>query len=339
MAVRPPAPLETGYWEEHQEPPRRRRRRWVTVLVALLVLLLLGFVVLRLSGWDGNRFTVAAVALTPYAGAAGVVVVLFALLVGRRMWSFVALLLTASIGVVLTPRVLPDGQALPDGQHVRVMTANLRLGLADLPAFYRLVRDAKVDILTLQELTPAAIAALDREGIADLLPNRVLRLKPGGAGGGILAKVPLRQIVLNDQPTTFEMPAAVADLSGNQDIEVMSVHTVPPVGSESDRAQWQRELAALPSPDARTRPRVLAGDFNATLDHGSLTRLLDRGYTDAAEATGEALRPTWSQPPLGLPVGLDHVLYDRRIGAQMTAVYEIAGSDHNAVFTELVLPR
>ena len=72
-------------------------------------------------------------------------------------------------------------------------------------------------------------------------------------------------------------------------------------------------MRALPSSGAGP-PRVLAGDFNATLDHAELRRLLDRGYRDAAEQAGVALRPTWpagkSLPTL---VTIDHVLADPRI--------------------------
>ena len=32
--------------------------------------------------------------------------------------------------------------------------------------------------------------------------------------------------------------------------------------------------------------RILAGDFNATLDHAELRRLIGRGYHDAAEQAG-----------------------------------------------------
>ena len=61
--------------------------------------------------------------------------------------------------------------------------------------------------------------------------------------------------------------------------------------------------------------RGLAGDFNATLDHAELRRVLDRGYRDAAEQAGVALRPTWPTGKRILPtlVTIDHVLADRRV--------------------------
>jgi endonuclease/exonuclease/phosphatase (EEP) superfamily protein YafD len=83
---------------------------------------------------------------------------------------------------------------------------------------------------------------------------------------------------------------------------------------------------------------VLAGDFNATLDHAVLRDLLGTGYIDAAEFTGAGLIATWPVgrhlPPL---VTIDHVLVDRRSAAVATSVQTIAGSDHRAVFADLLI--
>lgn len=322
--------------EEPREAPARRRR-WVTVLLGLFVLALLALCVLRLGGFDLNRYTTAAIALTPYLAAAGVVIAFLSLILRRRLLTFTALLLSISLGVVLIPRYLADGEALPVGQRVRVMTVNL-MGQADAATVARLVRDAKVDVLVLQELTPRALTALDAAGLPGLLPQRITQAAGGASGSAIMAKVPLRQIVLVSG-TFYEQPAAVVDLSGNTDIEIVSVHTHPPVLNEDGRRRWQADLDALPGSDSKGRPRVLAGDFNATLDHKALHGVLDRGYWDGAEVVGEGLRPTWSRFPFGPPVAIDHVLVDRRLGVAEVKVYDVPGSDHNAVFAEIALPR
>ena len=89
---------------------------------------------------------------------------------------------------------------------------------------------------------------------------------------------------------------------------------------------------------------MLLGDFNATLDHGPLRRLLRTGYRDAAAVRGRGLAPTWPfrRQPLLLPVvpwvTLDHVLADRRIGIGDVGTRVVPGSDHRAVFAELLLP-
>ncbi|MFC5286817.1 endonuclease/exonuclease/phosphatase family protein [Actinokineospora guangxiensis] len=320
-----------------EDPPRRRRRRWVTVLLTVPVLLVATTAVLRLVGVDGPWFVVALLALTPYVAAFGLLVTLITLAAGRRLLMVLALIATVSLGAILVPRSLGDGDPGGGGQRIRVMTANLLGGKADAEALLALARDSRVDILTMQELTPAAVTALDAAGMRTMFPYRVFRDEPGGSGSGIAATVPLRQIVLTEE-FTLEQVTAVADLSGGADVEIMSVHVLPGVLNSRARVTWERELGALPPPDPAGRPRILAGDFNATADHAAFTRLIDRGYSDVGEMTGEGLRPTWSQPPFGPPVTIDHVLVDRRIQAASLAVYDLPGSDHNAVVTELVLP-
>ena len=80
---------------------------------------------------------------------------------------------------------------------------------------------------------------------------------------------------------------------------------------------------------------MLAGDFNATFDHAEFRRLLGRGYRDAAEQAGVALRPTWrvgrTLPPT---VAIDHVLADRRIRVVSARSVAIPGSDHRGVLAD-----
>jgi endonuclease/exonuclease/phosphatase (EEP) superfamily protein YafD len=87
--------------------------------------------------------------------------------------------------------------------------------------------------------------------------------------------------------------------------------------------------------------RVLAGDFNATLDHALLRRLLDTGYRDAAATVGAGLVGTWGPydgDPIP-PVVIDHVLADRRVGVVAVSVHRVPGSDHRAVLASLTPPR
>ena len=85
--------------------------------------------------------------------------------------------------------------------------------------------------------------------------------------------------------------------------------------------------------------RVLAGDFNATLDHVGLRRLLNSGYVDAADQVGAGLNPTWPSgalwPP---PVAIDHVLVDDRCPVDTFSVVDVPGSDHRAVVSRFVVP-
>ena len=306
-----------------------------------LVVCAMGFVaaaMIRLLGIDGTRYMIATTSLTPYITVAGLLIGLFALF--RKRW-IVGLTMTL-VGIVLVanvaPRAFPDARPNGVGQQVRLMTANLLTGIADAGAIVREVKARKVDILAMQELTPDMVRDLERAGLNQVLPNRVFLDEPGGSGSGIASKYPLSQRNLTP-PGTLQQAGALVDLPG-KDIEVVSVHPLPPVVTEGPEA-WQRELAGLPAPDSTGALRVLAGDFNATLDHVGITRLLNKGYVDAADQVGKGLIHTWPSnsgfwPP---PVTIDHVLVDTRCPVDELDVFDVPGSDHRAVVTQFVVPR
>ena len=104
-------------------------------------------------------------------------------------------------------------------------------------------------------------------------------------------------------------------------------------------AEWKADLRALP-PATDETVKILAGDFNATLDHAELRRVIGRGYEDAADTVGAGLHATWPAnrriPP---PVTIDHVLVDERAGVRSLRVIPLAGSDHRAVLAEIALPE
>jgi endonuclease/exonuclease/phosphatase family metal-dependent hydrolase len=128
-------------------------------------------------------------------------------------------------------------------------------------------------------------------------------------------------------------PSVQVDL-GDVAVQVVAVHPVPPTVSV---AAWRAETAGLPRPDATGPVRVLAGDFNATLDHAVFRRLLRAGYVDAGQQCGAGLVPTWpARPPL---VTLDHVVVDVRATVIAYRVFDLPGSDHRCVYAELRLPE
>ena len=307
----------------------------------LLVVCAMAFVVaamIRLLGIDGTRHMIATTSLIPYITVVGLLIGLFALF--RKRW-IVGLTMTL-VGIVLVatvaPRAFPDSRPNGVGQPVRLMTANLLTGIADADAIVREVKARKIDILTMQELTPEMVRDLARAGLNQVLANRVFLDEPGGSGSGIASKFPLTRRNLTP-PGTLQQAGALVDLPG-KDIEVVSVHPLPPVVPDGPEA-WQRELAGLPSPDSTGAIRVLAGDFNATLDHVGITRLLNKGYEDAADEVGKGLIHTWPSnsgvwPP---PVTIDHVLVDSRCPVDTLDVFDVPGSDHRAVVTQFVVPK
>ena len=85
--------------------------------------------------------------------------------------------------------------------------------------------------------------------------------------------------------------------------------------------------------------RILAGDFDATLDHAELRDVAGGGYEDAGDVLGSGLRTTWpSDPRTRLPVTIDHVLADACCAPHSLDTFPMAGSDHRALLGELALP-
>src|SRR3954453_2513425 len=83
------------------------------------------------------------------------------------------------------------GEPEARGPRLTVMTANVYEGRGDARALMALVRRYHVDVLSLQELTPAELARLGAAGAARELPRRVAEPRHGASGTGLLARVPL----------------------------------------------------------------------------------------------------------------------------------------------------
>jgi endonuclease/exonuclease/phosphatase (EEP) superfamily protein YafD len=116
----------------------------------------------------------------------------------------------------------------------------------------------------------------------------------------------------------------------------VDVHHYPPELGQVGR--WRAGLESLPPTGPGGSAWILAGDFNATLDHAELRDVLDRGYRDAADTTGMGLTATWPARGSRLPpVTIDHVLADRRLGIADYAVEDVPGTDHRAVFARLAI--
>jgi endonuclease/exonuclease/phosphatase family metal-dependent hydrolase len=203
-----------------------------------------------------------------------------------------------------------------------------------------LVRRSDVDVLSVQELTPGAEAALRAAGIAKLLPAaHVIPARAGSVASGSGAV--WTRLTVRDRgavPGTFEQPTVRLVVDGAPDLALTAVHTLPPALSPSAVRGWAGDLAAMPDPEPGVL-RVLAGDFNATFDHAAFRAVLSRGYVDAARAVGGALAWTWRPLRLRFPrLALDHVLVDPRITVAAVEFVAVAGSDHRAVVADLVLP-
>lgn len=295
----------------------------------------------RLAGADrlpGVQMPITPlISFTPYAAATAVVPVLGAALLRHRRALIAGALTAGVLAALVLPRAVAASQPPAHGPRLRVLTANLRFGLADPDRIVELVRHHAVDVLSLQELTPKAVERLNAAGLGRLLPHAVLHPRSGAAGSGLYARHPLRELPALPG-SVFAMPRAELTLPAGHKVEVAAVHPPPPISGRAV-GNWMRDLRALPAAGRQGQPvRILAGDYNATLDHAHFRRVLSRGYADAADRAGMGLTPTWSSPGGRIRLTIDHVLVDRRCAVHRVRVHDLPGSDHRAVFADVRLP-
>jgi len=316
----------------------RRRNPLLTAVLALAVAGLVGFTAGRVAGLDSATPMAQLVSFVPYTVPAGALLALLCGIARRWRTGLVALCASAVLAVLIMPRMIGgDAPAVSDGIPLRVMTVNLWHGdaTAELMA---VIRTERPDLVSLQELTPEAVTSLEQAGIRKLLPHAALRPGPGVSGTALYGRAPFTGARALDRRSRFDMVRARYVHKGMA-LDVVAAHPSPPIpGPGGAVAAWRWELGRLPraAPDDGV-VGLLVGDFNATLDHAALRRLLDTGYVDAADAVGNGLTPTW-QASLVPPVSIDHVLVEEGIGVRAVRVHDIARSDHRAVVADLVVP-
>ncbi|WP_187281513.1 endonuclease/exonuclease/phosphatase family protein [Nonomuraea sp. C10] len=290
--------------------------------------------VVRAGGLESGSFLTQLMTVTPY-GAVLALLLAAALVRRNRPAAVVALVASLVMAAAVAPRAFPAGEPATAGTPYKVLAINL-FGRADPRTVVELVRELRPDVFAATELTTRQVAALDAAGLDELVPHRVLQDEHDAAGSGLYGRHPLTELPGLFTPVGHNMPAAAMTLPGGRRVEVVAVHPNPPLGRMVDG--WNRAMESFPAPGGDAI-RILAGDFNASLDHRAMRDLLGRGYADAAHQAGAGLTPTWPNGR-GLPpfITIDHILVDERAGVSSFDVLDVPGTDHRGVFAELRLP-
>lgn len=282
-----------------------------------------------------NRPVLVTAALAPYlALGAPVATILFAV---AHCWIGVILagvLTVASIAVRLGLYIRGKAKT---GVGVRIVSANLRYGLADADAVVRLARQ-HADILAVQEVTQEKADEISEAGIDEVLPFRVLRTREGPAGVAIWSRYPMEPATEYDEFWLGLITARVRIPGVEAEATVVTTHMSAPwpepiQGWRDDLARLATVLSEIGA--ATTGPVIVAGDLNATPDVLEFRRLLRNGYRDAAEQAGAGLTRTHPADILIPPLfAVDHILLR---GAAATSVHTacLPGSDHRALIAHI----
>jgi endonuclease/exonuclease/phosphatase (EEP) superfamily protein YafD len=318
-----------------ERPPRRLGSRW------LAVPFIVGVAVLTLPDLVGlDRVTPFAqlVALRPYL-LVGVPVLL-----ELARWVHGAVLAAAGVVVVLlaaagmvAPRTVATTTVPAGGHTLTVAAFNTYSGGADVAEVAALIRDERPDLVSLVEASTTF-----RSKLAPLVQPLGYHLitavgEPEGDLGGVTAVVADHLgDVRSSTYTATPFPRVELEGGGLGELRFVAFHTLAP--RRGDVPQWRSDVSLVSQWCAGPQPAIIAGDFNATLDH-SVFRSATAGCGDAAAQRGQGLTPTW---PTWLPGWLgpqiDHVLATDPIVAEWFEVREIGGSDHRAVLARLRIP-
>ncbi|UJP11523.1 endonuclease/exonuclease/phosphatase family protein [Microbacterium sp. KUDC0406] len=279
------------------------------------------------------------------------------LMIARPLRGFAASLLVVSIlaggaiGVIGAVRGLSGG-SLPEKTEgsVRVMTWNTRGEAASADRIARTALDQKADIVTLPETAEGVgerIAVLMRESGRPMWVHNV-NIRPDVQNGPqawqttVLISPELGDYSVIKSSTdgssnTGSVPSVVAMPVDGQGPTVVAVHAVAPRQEAMDR--WRTDLRWI----ADQCPKgdfILAGDFNATVDH--MARLGvgggDMGHCrDVATRTGTGMWGTWpSSIPALLAAPIDHIMASANWTPTGSVVIDdAAGSDHRALVAQL----
>ncbi|UJA19035.1 endonuclease/exonuclease/phosphatase family protein [Thermoleophilia bacterium SCSIO 60948] len=317
-------------------------RRFAALALAVVLwtaaLACLATALLRVAGVDVGYPLTVLIAVTPYVGAAALLVGVVAFVARRRAPALLALAAFGLVAVAVVPRQV-SGSSDVAGMEVRVLSLNLEFGRADPRAVIDLIERERPDVVSLQEIDAPAAEALERGGIDELLAHSERNVSAGAGGTAIWSTHPLEPLP-GVAPAILDEPQARAliRLPGGARLDTTAVHVRPPVHA-SWTPRWIDGLAALPPASRQpTTFSLLAGDFNATLDHAQLRDVIDRGYVDAADADGAGLAPTWPVGSVYPPVTIDHLLVSERAGVSGYGTASVDGTDHRAVFATLTLP-
>lgn len=328
-----------------------------TVALAVLVFLpASGF-----SQWLSTRLVVAQLIAFPLQ--LGIVLLLLAvgvslaLYCGRRtrpgrggdaallhsLWVPILLCAASGAGLIVFPVTHYDPGERPIyelyGEPVtwRIVTLNSQdtLTRADLD---HLISVLDPDVIVLPEASPERLPELTR-GTA--FADKIYQPREDGYTHGRSGNIAPTSVLVHKRMPDYEQVSGPVTTFGTVKLanavdapDIVAIHTAPPVPGYMGRwrADLNRVLAA--TDPAGAGDLVVAGDFNATLRHGSMagrTRLVD-----AAQLTGNARAGTWpALALLGIRTPIDHILVTDEWSVLQTQVRPVGDADHLAVVAEL----
>lgn len=306
--------------------------------VGLMLLALFAFCLMPLKYTTLKAVTEAAL---PWLLLVTYVLVGVALVFRHRYLLALGTLLIAGHLVILSFEYRPSS-SLPKKEPIArftLLSHNLHYDNWDLPRFERMVHESDADIVLLQEYSRRDLNLVEEDGELGSYPYTYQHVASGPESLSVYSRFPLREQEVRDI-TGFPQMRVVASL-GNYDVAIWNVHAHSPV--EGNVRQWESDLQHLGKWIREEHlPVVMAGDFNATMQHRPFREIVQDGVREAAQDRGKWFDATWPSVDVAIPtprgvLRLDHVLTKGPLRVDRIWTGSPAGSDHYSVHATINL--
>jgi len=287
-----------------------------------------------------NHAVLIIAALSPYLTISASLLAATLLLGPSPRLAAIAILPAVVAMAIQLPLFIGSGKPSADTVAIRVLSANVREGLAAPEALADLAR-VHADVFVVQELTPEL--AMNLSPLTSDFPYLAVDAQPYAAGIGIWSRYPIEW---STRDTAYQLGMVTASLrvpGVSSPVTVLAAHLMGPYPQPI--GDWRRDMAAFPSTLAELattmgpRAAIVAGDFNATFDMRPFRSLLRNGFHSAANQAGAGLVRTFPSHQSGPPlVGIDHILTLNSTASNVQSVF-IHGSDHLGVTATIHVPR
>lgn len=249
-----------------------------------------------------------------------------------RLFTFVlvAVIVAAGHGGVIAARWWEHQQTpvTESDESLTVVSFNTHGNAGIVLQARHLIDEHTPKIIALQEVT-----AETAQNIADAASGSYQVFTAAASGStvshsALLVSDELGEYAQVEAPASLFASVIAEPLDGQGPV-AMSVHPVPPM--PRNMSTWRGELQQATDLCDNTTGAIVAGDFNATIDHGPLRETECLVATSTIASTWPASQPSW------LGAAIDHVMVDGGQWLPLSAHYQhMAGSDHRAIVVQVV---
>jgi endonuclease/exonuclease/phosphatase (EEP) superfamily protein YafD len=331
------------------------RRSLAAALIVVVAAALLVLAWPQLFGLQRSSLIAQAISFRGLAAVAALIVlVVVAVLAAasrrfRRLGASLAIFALAFVllnAVVLGSRGFGNTVFQPKrATDVTVVSWNTLGGAPGAAAIATLALGARADIVSLPETdreTADEIAAIMTAAGRPMTPHTTAfdTISKARSTSVLVSRRLGRYSVDSTSGSTTTLPTVILRPDSGSGPTIVAAHPVAPIPDEL--ANWSSDLKWL-SGACRSPSVIMAGDFNATLDHlvgfgDSYGKTMGR-CTDAALRSGNGAVGTWpTAMPALFSAPIDHVMATenwRVSGMRVVQNLDGAGSDHRPIIVQL----